>query len=78
MKQLLREAEYDVKNSAIRLRRMLFTEAEVRGGKQLPQQNSSHALGGGLLSPLYNFKTAHDAATKITQNDVLIISNIYL
>ena len=27
-------------------------------------------------SPLYNFKTANNTATKITQNNVLIISSI--
>ena len=32
--------------------------------------------GGSLGAPLYNFKTAHDAATKITQSNVLIISKI--
>ena len=26
--------------------------------------------------PLYNFKTAHDTATKITQNNIIIVSNI--
>ena len=29
-------------------------------------------------SPLYNFKTAHDTATNIAQNDLIIISNIYV
>ena len=34
--------------------------------------------GGGEASeaPLYNLKTAHDMATKITQNNVFFISNI--
>ena len=34
--------------------------------------------GGGEYSeaPLYNLKTAHDMATKITQNNVFFISNI--
>ena len=34
--------------------------------------------GGGEYSeaPLYNLKTAHDLATKITQNNVFFISNI--
>ena len=29
-------------------------------------------------SPLYNFKTAQDTATNIAQNDLIIISNIYV
>ena len=32
--------------------------------------------GGSFWSPLYNFKTTLDTATKITQNNVLIICNI--
>ena len=32
--------------------------------------------GRGSESPLYSFKTAYDTATKITQSNVLIFSNI--
>ena len=32
--------------------------------------------GGYSEAPLYNLKTAHDLATKITQNNVFFISNI--
>ena len=33
------------------------------------------ATGGVSMIPIYNFKTVHDTATKITKNTVLIISN---
>lgn len=38
----------------------------------------TEAVSGGEYSeaPLYNLKTAHDMATKITQNNVFFISNI--
>ena len=32
--------------------------------------------GGEGVGPLYNFKTAHFAVTNISQNNLLIISNI--
>ena len=33
------------------------------------------ASGGVSTTPIYNFKTVHDTATKITKNTLLIISN---
>ena len=33
------------------------------------------ATGGVSATPISNFKTVHDTATKITQNYVLILSN---
>ena len=37
----------------------------------------TEAVSGGYSeAPLYNLKTAHDLATKITQNNVFFISNI--
>ena len=41
----------------------------------VPFLNSFSGAGGSFGGPLYNFKTAHDTATKI-QNNVFIISNI--